>query len=80
MSRIYSPGGSISGSSEILLQRGRGKCRSICDMGEAGGTCNQFYRRLLPASWRCLPVTRSRHHHEGFWCFSRYKQMQVLDS
>ena len=31
-----------------------------------------FYRFLL--------VTRSSHHHEGFWCFSRYEEIQELGS
>ena len=39
----YSLGGSISDSSEILLQRGRGKCQYICSFGEGGGTCNQVH-------------------------------------
>ena len=32
----YSPGDSISDSSEKLLQRGRGEDQYICDFGEGG--------------------------------------------
>ena len=32
----YSPGEGISGSSEKLLQNGRGKGQYICDFGEGG--------------------------------------------
>lgn len=30
-------------SSEILLQRGRGKCKHICDLGEGGGAYSQAH-------------------------------------
>ena len=45
----YSPGGSISESSEIPFQRakkaggGGGECQHICDFDEGGGTCNQAH-------------------------------------
>ena len=39
----YSWGGSISDSSEILLQRGRGVCWYICDYNEGGGTCHHAH-------------------------------------
>ena len=39
----YSPGGSISDSSKILIQRGKGECQYICDFGEGGGTCNKAH-------------------------------------
>ena len=29
---------------------------------------------------RLLLVTRSRHHNEGFQCFSRYEEIQELSS
>ena len=37
----YSPGGSISDSTEKLLQRGRGEGQYICDFGEDRYTYNQ---------------------------------------
>ena len=40
-----------SDSSEIPLQRGRGKCQYICDLGEGRGTCNQAHMlQKFPAS------------------------------
>ena len=70
-------GDSTSDTSEKLLQRGRG--RSIyLGFWWKESTCTKalffffFYRFLL--------VTRSSHHHEGFWCFSRYEEIQELGS
>ena len=34
----------------------------------------QYAHMLI--SWRLLLVTRSRHHHEGFQCVSKYEEMQ----
>ena len=31
-------------------------------------------------SGRFLLVKRNSHHHEGFWCFSKYKEIQGLGS
>ena len=38
---------------------------------------------IQPSTYFCrrfLLVTRSRCHHEGIWCFSRYEEMQELGS
>ena len=55
-------GGSISDSSENLLQRGRDDCQYICDFDER--------RRYMQSSTlfcrMFLLVMRSNHHHEGF--------------
>ena len=36
-------------------------------------------RAVKHAFWQKF-VTRSRRHHEGFQCFSRYEEMQELGS
>ena len=79
----YSSGDSISGSSEKLLQRRNGGGQYICDFGEGGVYAIKhifFCRRFLLVSWRLLLVPRSRRHHEGIECFSRYEEMQELGS
>ena len=39
----HSPRGSVSESSQNLLQRGRRKCPYIRDFGEGGGPCSQAH-------------------------------------
>ena len=41
MRYVAQPGGSISDSSEMLLQRGRREGQYMHDSGEEEGTCNQ---------------------------------------
>ena len=49
-----------------------GKGQYICDFGHA-----HIFADILHI---LLPVTRSRHHHEGFYCFSRHEEIEELDS
>lgn len=71
-----SPGDSISESSEKLLRRGGGKVSTYGFWWRVRGS--------MPSSThycrRFLLVTRSRRHHEGFQCFSRYEELQELGS
>ena len=39
----YSPGDSISDSSEIPFQRSRGEDQYMCDFSEGGSPCNPAY-------------------------------------
>lgn len=71
----YSLGGSIFDSSEILLQSGGGKVR-ICVIlvkAEVQVTKPTFLQKATA-------VMRSGHHHERFWYFSRYEEMQESGS
>ena len=80
----YSPGGSISESSEKLLQRGGGGVclYAVWVKGEVHADMYTFLHTfgLLLVSWRSLLVMRSRCHHEGFYSFSRYEEMQEFAS
>ena len=60
----YSPGGSISESSEKLLQRGRGKVSVyvILVSGEVHAAKHTFYRSLLLVSQRLLLVVDISNH------------------
>ena len=48
------------------------KGQYICDFGEAHIFADILHILLL--------VTRSRHHHEGFYCCSRHEEIQEWDS
>ena len=69
----YNRGGSISDSSEIPLQRGRGGVSKyvILVEGDVHEINDTFFRKLLL-------VMRSRSHHKGFYCFDRHEEMQEL--
>ena len=69
----YSLQGSISDSSEILLQRGWGKCQFMCDFVEEGGTCRHAHILQKDAGGH-----KEQTSHEGLWCFSSYEEMQEL--
>ena len=66
---------STSDSSEKLLQIGRWVHQYICDFGEGRVHVVKhiFFQKLL----LCM---KENHHHEGFWCFSRYEVIQELHS
>ena len=53
----------------------RGKGQYVCDFSNGGSTCNQahIFHKVSTSLVKLLLVTRNSHHHEGFWCFSRYE-------
>ena len=52
-----------------------GEEQYICDFGEGRvhAVKHIFFQKLL----LCM---KENHHHEGFWCFSRYEVIQELCS
>jgi len=57
----YSPGGSVSSSSEILPQGGMGSYLDLSDKGEAGGACSQAHI-LQKFAAGLMKVTTSHRH------------------
>ena len=39
-----------------------------------------FFQNVSAGPMKLLLVMRNSHHHEGFRCFSRYEEIQELDS
>ena len=70
-------GDSTSDSFEKLLQRGRGESQYTCDFGERGIHTIKcmFFQKVSTSLMKHLLVIRNGRHHEGFQCFSRYKEM-----
>ena len=60
----YSPGGSISNSSEKLLLRGRGEGQYICDFGEGGvhSIKNTFLAEACVRGTMTETTALARHH------------------
>jgi len=78
----YSLGDSISDGPEKLLQEAGREGQCACDFGEEGvhAIKHIFFQKVSAGLMRLLLVIRNGHHHEGFQCFSRCKEMQELSS
>ena len=64
----YSPGGSITDTSQKVPWRGSREVSIFVILGKRGvPKINHIYcRRFLLVLWALLFITRNRHHHEGF--------------
>lgn len=76
----YSPGWVVFQIAVKYPQRDREVTSAymIKAMGEVHAAMHTFYKSVLLVFWRFLLVTRSWHHHEGFYFFSRYEEMQAF--
>ena len=61
---------------------GRLEGQYTCDFGEAGVHALQhiFLQNVSASLMKLLLIMRSSCHHEGFWCFSRYGEIQKFGS
>ena len=75
-------GGSISDSSEIPHQRGKGKYQDA--VIEVKGEVHAAMHTVYGIASGIMKVTtshwRRRHHHKGFSSFSRHEEMQEMGS
>ena len=48
--------------------------------GETHAVKHIFFQKVSTRLMKPLLITRNSCHHEGFWCFSRYREIQELGS